>query len=408
MSDRHADPAEDTASEPAREPSPRPLAPRALFRPGDGARVLLPILLYKLGFALLVYLMLALVPGLFDADAYFANFQYPRGQPPTTLSRLAAWDGQHYLFLSQEGYKPNMASTAFYPMVPLLLKVGGALFGGRPVVGGLILLNLMTGFGYYIFFAFVRGRYGEDIAETTLLLLMAYPGAMFFQFIYSEAPFLFFVSLFFYGLQRDNLRLAAGASFFLPLCRAMGVFSLLPFAWYLWMRWRRGQGSFASLFACLAPLAGWGLYFLIMAAATGDPFIAFGAGKFFRARGSMALLVDIPGFLSATFSPTTLHAYLGSLIDRVWMLPLLVGLPFLWKKDKALLIYCLPMIFVPAMVGRYSSFTRYATLALPIFIVYGRFLAEPKRRLLKWVVLGWLGSLQSIFLLRYLNNLWAG
>jgi hypothetical protein len=63
---------------------------------------------------------------------------------------------------------------------------------------------------------------------------------------------------------------------------------------------------------------------------------------------------------------------------------------------------------VPAMTAPIVSFTRYALVLFPVFAVTSRFLASEERR--SWIlpILLAFGGIQGIFLLRHINNMWAG
>jgi hypothetical protein len=376
--------------------------------PEDGRQILGALVIYKLGFFALVYLAIYLFPpSLFSQGNYQANFVADRGAPVTNVTRLATWDGQHYLFLSERGWLSDHPSSAFYPMVPWLIKAGGALTGNN-ILGGIILCNLLSLLGFYVFFVFARRECGPETGQVSLLLMLTFPGALFFQFLYSEAPSIFFLSLFFYFLMRDDYRTAGITAFFLPLCRAVGVFAIIPFVWRVFSRWRKGESEPTSFAWTLSPLMGWALYFFIVYLYTGNPFEMFRATTYYRSQASVWNIIDIPLFVKETFSVSHLHDYEGSLIDRLWMIPIIPGLFLLWKTDKTYLLYTLATVIVPVTTGRYTSFTRYVVLAFPLFLVYAEMLSQPNRQLHKWIVVIFFFGLQILMVLRYLNNYWAG
>ena len=79
------------------------------------------------------------------AGAVFANY-VPAGPfhwltPDVPLGRLnvwAHWDGAWYSQIAAEGYT-NHASTAFFPLYPLLVRSFAELFGGPLSLGALSL-----------------------------------------------------------------------------------------------------------------------------------------------------------------------------------------------------------------------------------------------------------------------------
>jgi hypothetical protein len=185
--------------------------------PSDWKKILFYLVCYKALFAVLLYLCIALLPHMFNVNEYYENFHFPTYAKPTEQTRLITWDAQHYLYLSHKGYE----------------------FLGDHVFAGFAVTTTMSLCAFVVFYQFVRVHFSSDAAAHGTLLMLAYPGAMFFSFIYSEAPFFLFSILFFSFLYRDRLGLASVAAFFLPLIRAVGVFAVLPFTWYVYQRFRR-------------------------------------------------------------------------------------------------------------------------------------------------------------------------
>jgi hypothetical protein len=63
---------------------------------------------------------------------------------------------------------------------------------------------------------------------------------------------------------------------------------------------------------------------------------------------------------------------------------------------------------VPAMTVPIVSFTRYARVLFRIFAISAQFLDRPERRFWTVPVLRGFGGLQAMFLIRHINNMWAG
>ena len=64
------------------------------------------------------------------------------GQVPHASSGIAwdnplmGWDAFHYLHLAREGYTPNHRSNAFYPLWPLLIRLGSFFTFGDLAASG--------------------------------------------------------------------------------------------------------------------------------------------------------------------------------------------------------------------------------------------------------------------------------
>ncbi len=434
------------------------------FVPARWRRVLVVLVGVKAVYGVVVAVMVALATT-YDTERaarVFANW-FPAGWPPEPRGRwerhFTTWDAEHYLYLSAAGYAAEARSIAFYPLWPLVIRAGAWLTGLSHVAVGLVLANLCSLGGWLLFHRVTARRWGEKLADMALAMLVAFPGALFFQFIYSEALFFLLVMGLWWALEQRRRAVVGGAAVLAPLARGVGVFAVLPLAWHVarehaWgARLRRlvaqlGPGPKTSpsgdpkseirnpksvaaaegsppLAAAerpaprpagfrlppwtllLAPLAGWGCYLALMAHWTGDPWAGVKAQRFWGVH-EVANLWDLPKFVTGFFEVSAWHAYGGSLLDRLGFLLLLYSLPVQWRLGRDLLAWTLMLGVLPAMSGTFTSFVRFAACAFPLFLGLAGFFT-----LLRWkgpavgFLLVCLG-LHGLLLWRFLNYQWAG
>lgn len=355
---------------------------------------------------------------------------------------FATWDAAHYLLLSELGYSKGLRSCAFYPLWPLFVRWFSVFTGGSHLVAGMVLANLFSLAGWTLFYSVTAKRFGESAAQLALVLLVAFPGSLFYQFIYTEPLFFLLVMALWFGLERQRYGVAMVAAFLLPLTRAVGVFSVLPIAWVFLQQMRNGEcgarndGVFApsadqrrskagvlpslfhppsSIFSLLPsrlallamPPLGLALYFGLMWNWTGNPFEGMEAQKYWGAH-SISNLWNVPKFVMGFFEPTTWHAFKGSVLDRCAFLLLLYCLPLIWRLGKDLVVWTYVLGILPAMSGTFVSFTRFESTAFPLFIALAVFLSGRKAR---WPLIGFLTAmsvLHLILLWRFVNYRWAG
>ena len=397
--------------------------------------------------------------------------RWPSGGDPTFGSHFGTWDAAHYLYLSEIGYHHDVASCAFYPLWPMLVRWTAPLAGGSHLIAGLVLSNLFSLAAWAIFYQRVRQRWGPSVAGRALVFLVVFPGSLFFQFLYSESLFFLLVMLLWWGLEERRWGLAWGAALLLPLTRAVGVFAVLPIGWEalqvappgwfvrleawgagLWGElgrrgWRtedgdaeaRGQksgekqgstesrptgtavGSAAAspyqetggaspyrVWRLLAaPLIGWGVYLALMWHWTGHPFEGFAAQKHWGVH-SIWNLVNVPKFILGIFQATEGHEFIGSLLDRCVGIGLICCLPLVWRLDKGLLIWMYWLGILPAMSGTFTSLTRYVSCAFPVFIALAAWVRRPELHWLRWELLIAGAVLHIILVWRFVNFRWAG
>jgi hypothetical protein len=298
---------------------------------------------------------------------------------------------------------------------------------GSRLVAGMVLANAFSLAGFWMTVRMVSERFGERVAAMMSVLWLAFPGSLFFQFVYSESLFLLLVALLWLNLARGRYLWAALAALLLPLTRAVGLFCLLPIAWHLlgqagprglreWAQPGAAAGRAGAVGISIgrsgwmllaAPLAGWLGYLLLMRHWTGHVWEGFEAQRFWRVH-SMANLWDIPKFVFGLVSPFSWHEFRGSALDRGVFLLLLYCLPLIWRLDKGLFVWALVLGVVPAMSGTFTSFTRFAGVVFPLFIALGVFLCEPRWKVLRWSVLLVFGALHLVLVWRFVNFRWAG
>lgn len=160
-------------------------------------------------------------------DAYAS---WPGEGVLTMESYFATWDGAHYLRLSEFGYKAGSYSCAFYPLWPGTIRAGAAAMGGRPLLASMVLANALSVLGFWLFYRLVERHWGAMIGRDALILMLAFPGALFFSFPYSESLYFVVLMIFFWGLELERWSWTALSGFLLSLARPLGVFVVLPLA----------------------------------------------------------------------------------------------------------------------------------------------------------------------------------
>jgi len=345
------------------------------------------------------------VPPLWDDTHFQKLLHWPFDSSAAHLSsHLATWDSPHYLRLAQEGYVSGSPSCAFYPLLPALIRGCGVLVGGRPLLGGLILVNVLSVAALLLFHALVERYHGRPVANMALTLLVAFPGAVFFHFIYTESLFLLLLVLFFRSLLAGDFSRASVVAFFLPLTKAIGVFCLAPLAVELWRR-KRPWWDYIWM---VLPLLGYATYFGIMFTSTGNPMEGFEAQRFYPNQPSVQHVFDLIGAAYSFLDADDLHSQTSSTLDRLFFLVFAASLYPIWKLNKTYFAYAFFAGTVPAFASWYVSYTRNVMMCLPLFIVLSIALERCKER---WLVYYWvalLAAAQGFLLFRFVNFRWAG
>jgi len=327
------------------------------------------------------------------------------------------------------------------------------LTGASHQVAGLLLANLFSLGGWLLFHRAAARRFGERTADGALALLVAFPGALFFQFLYSESLFFLLIMVLWRELEGRRYRWAWAAAFLAPLARGVGAFAVLPLAWHAWNvappGWRerlrargrsaeagaageaRSEGSdgnaaedgrpgrragrpglrrkaaWAPWLLAGMPVAGWAAYLGLMWIWTGDPFSGMRAQRFWGVH-AIGNLWDVPKFVSGFFNVTVWHGFTGSVLDRIGFLFALYAAPMLWRRARDLLPWWVALAVLPAMSGTFVSFLRFESCAFPVFLAWAGFFTGLKRRWPLALFLAVSAGLHGALLWRFVNYRWAG
>ncbi len=198
----------------------------------------------------------------------------------------ARWDTDFYHSIATTGYAWNRAAflhqnVVFFPLYPLLMRWGGALLGGHPLLAGTLISLAAFGGAIAVLYRLAVLELGVERAWPVILLLATYPYALFYSAVYTESLFLFLTVSAFYAMRRGRLLPVALAGFAAGLVRPNGFWLALPLLWLAATapepgaeaapRRRWSKARVAACLVALAPLAGVALFSGYLALRFGDP-----------------------------------------------------------------------------------------------------------------------------------------
>lgn len=379
--------------------------------------IFLTILFAKISVLLLVFLAFSLLP--FGEKYYYPNFVYPLHSPITLQTAFKTWDAQHYLYISEKGYKIGNDSNAFPPLFPFVIYLITFLTKNS-FVSGILLSNVFSTIAFLLFYLLIKKKYTEKIAYKSLLIFLAFPTSFYFCLLYTESLFFLLVMLFFTALEKKQILLASVAAFFLPLTRLIGGAILLPFLFSYILEYRNhslydeivviGKSLLSKKsLLLLSPLLGIGAGMLCMYFFTGSFFTQFNAQQNFVSHYSITSLVNPLFFFKALFTfPLKLHGFTDSLLDRLFFVGFLLLLPFIFRKvSKVFFIYTILFGLLPVLSGSFMSYMRYLVVVFPIFITLSVLFSEKKYTILYYPFLFLSLLLQGLFIIMHSLNFWV-
>ena len=324
----------------------------------------------------------------------------------------ANWDGAWYAEIVAEGYGERApASTAFFPLYPMLVKLG-TVIGGGPAPWGVLVSLVSTLFALFFVYRIAERVYDVRAARAAVLCLAFFPTAFFLNAVYTESLFLALTAGGFWAaLVRRSFLLAGVLGALAAATRNVGVLLLIPLLWE-WVRYRREVGWRGLLGTGLVP-TGLVAYAGYLWARFGDPLIfARQQGEYWNRgfSGPLATLGEAWGAagigLPYVLDPATL--FLGTdatpaleasnVLNLAFLvLFLAVALAGLFVLPPGLSVYAGLLVLLPVLTPSprfpLMSLPRFVLAAFPVFLVLGYFLSRKRWALWSWLLFsGGLGA----------------
>lgn len=153
---------------------------------------------------------------------------------PGLLTSWNNWDAVHYTQIAQYGYR-NINDSAFFPLLPLLVKGAAFLFGNQGYIAlGMIISNAALLGTLFVLYQIAADVLGDQVGRRTLLYLCIFPTAFFFFAAYNESLFLLLTCASFLAMRRQKWWLAGLLGLLAALTRAAGVLLIIPYLYELW------------------------------------------------------------------------------------------------------------------------------------------------------------------------------
>ncbi len=154
---------------------------------------------------------------------------------PGLLTSWNNWDAANYTRIAQFGYQ-SIYDTAFFPLLPWLIKGIAFLFGNQGYIAiGMILSNLALLGALFVLYQIAADTLGDQVGRRTLLYLCIFPTAFFFFTAYNESLFLFLTASSFLAMRRQKWWLAGIVGLFAALTRSAGLLLVIPYLYELWL-----------------------------------------------------------------------------------------------------------------------------------------------------------------------------
>jgi hypothetical protein len=326
------------------------------------------------------------------------------GRSPVLGPRLAegllAWDGQWYLRIASEGYRPGGEEVRYWPLFPVLGRLVGAPFGD-PGLGLVVVANVAALLALGLLVRLVLDATGDaGAASRTAWAAALWPAAFVTAFAYAESVLLAATVATAVALRRGWWAAAAAAGLVAALSRPNGVAVVVLALGYAGpgLIGARGWERVARVAAVLAPVAGFAAVLGLAARVHGDPWAPVSAQAPLRgdwvdpvtrlARGVGDLVGD-ERFGDGLHLP---FAVAG--VALVVLVALRVG-----RIEAA---YAAVVVAVALSADNWNSLERYVMNAFPVFWALGLLTAQRWRE--RWLAVVGTAGLMGLTVLAWTGD----
>jgi hypothetical protein len=184
------------------------------------------------------------------------------------LDSLLHWDAGWFLRIAEHGY--NYDCAPFFPLFPFLIRMLTLLTHSN-VISGFIIANTALFVACFFLYRMVKDDKNEEIATTTVFIMLFFPTAIFFTSIYSESLLLAFTLGAFYYARKDQFIIAAVLGALAALTRNLGVVTFFALLYYIYNA-NGGRFNLKKAALLLIIPASLLIFMAVLWKATGDPF----------------------------------------------------------------------------------------------------------------------------------------
>jgi len=288
------------------------------------------------------------------------------------------WDSAWYLQVATQGYPthlvpaPGQTNHAFFPLYPLLIRLGHSLTGLGALKVGIAINLVAAGLAMAVIWLLMERLVDDTAATRTVILLSFFPWAFIFSFAYSEGLLLLFSSVCLLALLEERWAIAGVAALLAGAERPDGILLALPCAWAALVAIRDRKEWKALLAPALSP---WGLvaFFVYLWVHTGDVL----ANVHARAHGwqTSGIGLNVSAGLKSIsvwlHNPGINPNYPGSLLSIVLFVVALV-LMARWRPPAILWLYTVPVVILGIVFDTFASLPRFALAAFPLLAAVAR------------------------------------
>lgn len=368
------------------------------------------------------FVVFKLVTELFALIAVYGA-SFPREilrHPSLAYTFWARWDTGWYVSLATDGYArlqhvlipPGhyQDGVAFAPALPLAIRITYRALHISPLLAGFVVVSVCLLVALVGIYQLAASDFGKSVASTTVLLVLVFPSAFFFDTVYAEAIVLMGTVWAVLLVRRDRLALAGVFATVAVLAKVAAVIILALMLIEYWDRARSGIiRRWRRLGWFLTPLLAVGAWAAYLQYRLRNPLGFLTAHQEWNHHFSPLVWGPVVNSVRDLLSLSMFDQPHGviSLLDLLSVLLLAAAAVYIFVRvRRSYGIYCGLALLAITSSGLLDSSYRHFLLAFPAFI--GGAVLVQNRPWLERVMLVAMAPLLAYSLSRFVVGQWAG
>lgn len=314
-----------------------------------------------------------------------------------------------YLSIADNGYTQEPFSLegqkdwAFYPLWPLLMRLGAVFLNNNTVLAGFLLSNVLFLLGVVLLYKLLSRHFPSKVAYASTILLILFPAAHFFMRPGPESLFLVLNLLAFLLAQKRHWLAAGFCAGLATVTRLQGVLLVLPLLWIYYQQYKKDRKHQPEVLALLFMPAFYLLFMVHLYRLTGNAWASFDIQVMWDSRLSLPLLSS----LRYVFSPVLLSYYgwdlsLVSLLFILITIALTLALCFSSRIPKEYLIYTVLHVLLIVSRNNIQGTLRFLSPVFPLYLIAALWLCQKK--LWQDIAIFGLISLQTSYFIGFVHQ----
>ncbi len=301
------------------------------------------------------------------------------GRTEQLFQGLFAWDGAFYRDIADYGYEALPTSALrFFPLLPMLARVGGFLLGGNVGLALIVIVNLAALASGVLIYRLALGETSDrGVSARSAWIIALLPPATVMVLGYAEAMMMAISIAAFLRFRNNQWWSAAGLGLLAGLSRPLGVALALPMAIEALRGWSSASSTERGvrLTAVVSPFIGLGGYLIWVEMRFGDWRLPLRAQTAADLRGEfinpiLKVIDAIWGMFGSERLGEGLHA--------PWIVFYIILLVILFRRWPVSYASYAAVIIVFALSAQsLGSFERYGFSAFPLICAIAQLLDHP-------------------------------